>query len=236
MPMKVLITRAEPSASQTAKTLARHGHEAVVLPLFEVVDTDQQIPEKNWQGVIFTSRNAVEMLQKRNWKTDFANTPAYCVGEKTENAARMLGFEKTVRANGGGAELARTMGDINLSGRHMLYTSTPDKSFDMAKALEAQGVHVETIDIYQSKALSPSREDMEQAVDVLSGGHVFVYSALSSNHLAKILKKHHLESRMGHLTLIGISQKAVEPLQHIDWKSIFVSKTPMEEDMISLIK
>jgi len=151
MRMKVLITRAEPAADQTANNLAKHGHEAILLPLFKMIDTQARIPDKKYDGIIFTSKNAVEVLKTRGWKIPNPKMIAFCVGGKTEKAAQALGFKQTYSANGGGAVLVDLMRAMQLEGKKLLYLSTPDKSYDMKMALESHNVHVETIDIYQAK-------------------------------------------------------------------------------------
>ena len=233
--MKVLITRAEPAASQTAANLAKKGHEAIVLPVFEVVDTQNNIPEKNYDGIIFTSKNAVDVLKSRAWKLPVPDMPAFCVGEKTEKAAQRLGFKETYSANGGGAALTDLMSTMKLEDRKMLYLSTPDKSFDIKKALATYKIDVETVDIYQARPVTPNREQLTQAISVVRHGAVFTYSALSSEHLAKLIKSSHMIEELKECTLISISSQASKPLELIDWKDILIAQSPKENEMIALI-
>lgn len=234
--MKVLITRAEPAASQTAANLAKRGHEAILLPLFEVVDTQNSIPEKDYDGIIFTSKNAVDILKLRNWKIPNPNVHVFCVGKKTEQAAQMLGFKQTYSANGGGAALVDLIRTMNLAENNMLYLSTPDKSFDMKKALQALQINIQTVDIYQAKPITPKNNQVKQAIASVSTGFVFTFSALSSEHLAKILKSNEMLGSLKECTLISISDQAIKPLEHIDWKDIISAATPQEDQMIALIR
>ena len=233
--MKVLITRAQPAANQTSKTLTRHGHEAILLPLFEIVDTGTPIPKNHYEGIIFTSKNAVTILEKRNWNLETTNTPAFCVGEKTQEAAQKLGFKTTYKANGGGAALAKLMAGLNLDGKTMLYLSTPDKSFDMKMALKPHNIKIETIDIYQAKPVTPKSTQIMNAILAVKDASIFIYSVLSGKQLAKILKSENLESLLSNCTLIGISDVAIKPLEHIDWKRVLIAQNPSEEAMIAQI-
>ncbi len=233
--MKVLITRAEPAASQTAKNLAKHGHEAILMPLFEVVDTGIAIPDEEYDGVIFTSKNAVDILQKRGWQTNFETTPAFCVGEKTEFAAKALGFKTTYKANGGGGALVKLMSNLEITNRRFLYPSTPDKSFDMQKALKTYNAKLKTIDIYQAKPKTLSLKDIKQTISEPSIKCVFVYSALSYQHLANIIKAAKLESFSKQCTLVAISSQAINLLDYIQWKDVLIADKPKEDAMISLI-
>ena len=233
--MKVLITRAEPAASQTAKNLTEKGHEAIVLPLFEVVDTLVNIPEQNYDGIIFTSKNAVDVLESRNWAIPNPDVPVFCVGEKTEKAAQTLGFKKTYSANGGGAALVSFMSTMELENNRMLYFSTPDKSFDMKEALEPHKICVETLDIYRAQPVTPEHKQLERAISAVQDGFIFTYSALSSKHLAKLLISTDLTQELKKCTLISISSHAVKPLELIDWKDILIAPTPQEDKMIALM-
>lgn len=233
--MKVLITRAEPAASQTAANLASKDHEAIVLPLFEVVDTQVSIPEQTYDGVIFTSKNAVDVLKARNWENSNPDVPAFCVGQKTEKAAQTLGFEKNHSASGGGAALVDLMRTMKLEECKMLYLSTPDKSFDMKEALKPHKIEVETIDIYQAKPVAPKQEQLQHAISAVNDGFVFTYSALSSEHLAKLLESHSMLQELKNCTLISISNQAAKPLEHIDWKDILIAPSPIENKMIALM-
>lgn len=234
--MKVLITRAEHAASQTAANLAKQGHEAILLPLFEVVDTQANIPDRAFDGIIFTSKNAVDILKARDWKIQNPDLPVFCVGQKTEAAAQNLGFTKTSFASGGGAALADLIGTMKLEKSKMLYLSTPDKSFDMKKALQPHNIDVETIDIYQAKPVTPENELFKRAIAAIKDGFVFTYSALSSEHFAKLLKYNKMTHSLEECTLIGISGQATKPLEHIVWKQVLTAPKPQEEEMIALMR
>lgn len=233
--MKVLITRAKLAAQETAQNLSEHGHQAICLPLFKVEDTHNVIPEIDYDGIVFTSKNAVEVLQTRNWKPK-PGTPAFCVGSKTQKAALELGLKKTHTASGGGVALTKLMSKMKLSGQTMLYLSTSDKSFDMAEALEPHGVKTKTIDIYRAVTITPLQEDLAKAVSEISNAYIFVYSALSSKHLYNILHQSNLLGSLDNCTLVGISKQAIKPLEKIEWHKILIAKKPEEEEMIALIK
>lgn len=232
--MKVLITRAEPAASQTANALAKAGHEALVLPLSTITDTMQPIPARHYDGIILTSRNAVETLRARGWQHEPMDIPAYCVGEKTEKAAHILGLENTITAKGGGRVLSEKMKTLTIKGHRILYPSTPDKSFDMAKALEGRGVTVDTVDIYKTRKIIPDADDIQSVMKQITGNCIFTYSALSSDHLASLIRQIDPDI-LKTVTLIGISSQATRPLEGFGWKSILVSEYPDEGSMINLL-
>ena len=233
--MKVLITRAYPAANQTAKNLEKSGHEAILVPLFEIIDTENPIPDLEYDGYIFTSKNALEVLKTRGWKPTGFHATAFCVGTKTEQAASQLGFANIHTASGGGAALATLIADMDLKEKRLLYCSTPDRSFEMSDALKPSGINVDTIDIYQAMPINPDLQSFKSAVKAVNNGYIFAYSALSAQHLAQTLETINLTGILNDCTLVGISKQAVKPLEHIEWKGILIAEKPDEAQMISLI-
>ena len=62
--MRILVTRPQPDADNTARLLRESGHEVIIAPLLEIVATD--IPESfdltGIQAVLITSANGVRAL------------------------------------------------------------------------------------------------------------------------------------------------------------------------------
>ena len=148
--MNVLITRAEPAASQTAARLKENGFDPVVYPLFELADIGQALPTNTFSSIIFTSANAVRILENRNWRNTDPELIACCVGETTRKAAEKIGFSRFVVASGGGAELVKQIHrEKDKRNQNFLYPTTPDRSFDMARALKETGHTVTTVEVYK---------------------------------------------------------------------------------------
>jgi uroporphyrinogen-III synthase len=206
-----------------------------VLPLFEIVGTGNSIPEAGYDGFIFTSKNSVEVLKKRNWQPENKEASAFCVGEKTAEAAKSLGFSNTFCANGGGAALSKLIGGMNLQGCRLLYFSTPDRSFDMAGSVKSDDIIVDTVDIYRANPITPTNQTLKNTIETVLDGCIFVYSALSAQHLAQTLETINQSSLLKGCILVGISAQAVKPLEHIEWKEIFIAEKPDEAHMISLL-
>lgn len=235
--MQVLVTRAEPAASRTALTLENEGFEAVVLPLFEVQDTANALPDQPFDAVILTSANAARILHARGWRNRNTDALACCVGETTRTQAQHLGFEHFVTAKGGGAALAKDIEQI-FSGKtaRFLYPTTADRTYDMGKALGKLGHIVVDVDIYKTARISPGAGALKSAIEACTGGVVLVYSRASGAHLAHLLKKEGLDSNLTNLDVIGISQTALNMVLDLPWRSAYVADRPEESAMIAKIK
>src|SRR5690349_4237099 len=93
---RVLVTRSEPGASETAERLAAMGYLPVVEPLFEVEPIPGVIVPA-FDALAFTSANGVRVFAKLSPRRD---GPVFCVGARTAETARELGFADVTSADG----------------------------------------------------------------------------------------------------------------------------------------
>ena len=58
--MRLLVTRSQPNASETAFALRAHGHEPIVAPLFELeILSEVEADDGPWNAILLTSVNAL---------------------------------------------------------------------------------------------------------------------------------------------------------------------------------
>jgi len=235
--MRVLVTRAEPAASGTRLRLEALGHEPVLLPIFELVDIGGELPDLDYEGVIFPSANAVEVLARRNWHVSKPNMVAYCVGRRTAEAAQGLGFRQSVVASGGGAVLCKEIKACDLPKRtRLLYPTTPDRSFDMAVHLKQMGLTVDSVDVYQMQKNPLSGEAVPEAVNQCKNGAILIYSARSADYLSQLIDSGPELSDISSISLVGISNSATNIMLKYPWQNVYVSSNPNEEAMMSLLE
>ena len=103
--MRILVTRPQPDADNTARLLRESWHEVIIAPLLEIVATD--IPESfdltGIQAVLITSANGVRALAAA---TSERTIRVLAVGAASAEAARALGFVRVENAGGDVASLA----------------------------------------------------------------------------------------------------------------------------------
>ncbi len=232
----ILVTRAEPAASRTGLALSKHGYTAVKCPIFEVHDTGEPVPERNYEGLIFTSRNAVDTLHERGWDTTNLGLPVFCVGENTANAAASLGYQDIRTGSGNAKGLAKLIGSSALPpSSRLLYPAARDRKFDFELALKPYDLSVETVEIYVVLRLSPSKKELEQAFEHTTGGVVLVYSARSGEYLSHLIEEYGLSALVSSLTCVTLSKEAAAPINAHHWREIFIAPTPDEPAMIQLL-
>lgn len=91
---RLIITRPEPKASQTAAALHKKGHEATAFPLTRLEALPHHLPHQGQDiapYIIITSANALRFLSPELHRAIQAQK-AYCVGAKTAQAAKQAGL------------------------------------------------------------------------------------------------------------------------------------------------
>lgn len=134
MSLRVLVTRAEPGASETAERLRALGHAPVVEPMFAVEPLPAALPR--FDALAFTSANGVRAFAKLSERRD---APAFCVGGRTAEAARDAGFAKVVSADGDVAALVETIASLAAPDARVLHSGNETSRGDLAGTLTARG-------------------------------------------------------------------------------------------------
>ena len=93
---RVLVTRSEPGASETAQRLAGLGFEPIVEPVFEI-EPIEGVTLPAFDALAFTSANGVRVFAHLNPRRD---APVFCVGARTADEARAAGFANVTSADG----------------------------------------------------------------------------------------------------------------------------------------
>ena len=230
----VLVTRAEPGLSRSVAALEMAGYAPVSLPLFEVTDTGNELPADFEDHFIFTSANALEVLKRRNWHPSNEQAIAWCVGDKTAQAAREIGFVNVRSAAGGGARLVQQIADHGYeSGSRFRYFTAPDRSYDVAGALGTHGHVVDTTEIYRVDLRRPTAEEFIAVMAKVKNGALFVYSKRSGDHLAGLIKENIDHVNTESMVVVAISESATNMLLNVPWRGVYASPKADETSMIS---
>ncbi len=156
---QILILRSEPAASETARKIQELGHQPVLLPLKKCVcQSDINLPSFNeTSGFVFTSANAIRCLNTSiNLDQSLLNLPTYCVGVRTAEIAKEMGFCDVTCGEGGGKSLAKDIifdqdsGKINSTALAPLYYFTLEKRTpDLEEALDQTDIYLRPIISYE---------------------------------------------------------------------------------------
>jgi uroporphyrinogen-III synthase len=153
--MAVLVTRPQPDNEATAATLRGRGFEVLLAPMlrFEAL-AFQDDADARYGAVIVTSANALRGFERHPAGQRLLKLPLFAVGEHTAAAARGVGFDKVIPANGDVAALreavlARVKARELKKASPLLYLAGSDLARDLAGDLGERGFTVVTQTTYR---------------------------------------------------------------------------------------
>jgi uroporphyrinogen-III synthase len=226
--MKLLVTRPVDDAQPLAEKLEGLGHEAVLVPLLQIVARDGvAIPTAPFQALCVSSANGLSA------KADLANfhhTPFFAIGPQSAKEARRQGFDH-VHDKGGNVEgLVRVMcKSLKPENGPILYLSGSETTGDLEGKLKAQGFAVERVIVYDA-APCPV-ENMAVVLGSVDG--VLLYSPRTAKIWAGLVKQAGLEQSAGALQHFCLSANVAANLPQ-GWPKR-VSRTPDENGMLQLL-
>ncbi|HEX5138138.1 MAG TPA: uroporphyrinogen-III synthase [Planctomycetota bacterium] len=143
--MRIVLTRDPERADGLAERLRARGHDVSCVPLTRVEDGVPFPDPSRFDGVLFTSANAVARVPaKAPWPRVGA------VGEATAEALRARGIAVDVVGAGGGKELAAAWGGAR--GQRLLLPQAEEAHGDLGDALRAAGAEVVAVAVYRTVA------------------------------------------------------------------------------------
>jgi len=158
--MAVLVTRPNPDDETTASALRARGFEVLRAPMlrFEPV-AFRDDEDARYGAVIVTSANALRGIAPHLMGSRLLKLPLFAVGEHTASAARGIGFEKVIPANGDATALrdlvlASVKAKELKKSSTLLYLAGADLARDLAGELGERGFSVVTHTTYRMVPLS----------------------------------------------------------------------------------
>ncbi|MEO8243532.1 MAG: uroporphyrinogen-III synthase [bacterium] len=154
----ILLTRPAPQSEQFAAAVrVRFPDCPVVLsPLLAPVYFAPPIPPRDWTAVIFTSRTAVQSVERNAAYGAALPKLAFCVGNGTAQAATELGLH-AISADGTSEDLLTLIRD-HAPGGPLLYLHGREMREDLAEMLNSAGIETVSLTTYAQEAVALSPE------------------------------------------------------------------------------
>lgn len=207
---RVLVTRSEPGASETAARLREAGFQPVNEPLFAIAPIDVEVPA--FDALAFTSANGVRRFAMLSPRRD---APVFCVGDRTAQEARTLGFTNVASAHAEVGALANLIQRNLLASAHVLHAGNEETRGDLAGRLVAAGHRASFLPIFRTVPVEAPGPILAAH---LAGRTSFEAIMIHSPRAALILAGF-VAGTVGHapLAIAAISTAAAEPLSgHAD--------------------
>ncbi len=232
--MRVLVTRPEPDASDTAVRLAAIGHEAAVHPLIEIVFSAPPPPIEP-TAIVLSSRNGARAVARWPQAGAWRSLPVFAGGDATAAMATTLGFTDVRSAAGTARELAVLVAAQRRPGDGpVLYAAAADRTGTVESLLAQWGHDVRIVQAYRArraKGLPPA-----VVRDLASGaiGAVLLYSRRTATIFATFLESLGASAIAPTTTIYAISQAAAGPLLGLG-RTIRVPPHPDEDSLLALL-
>ncbi len=223
MTPRLIVTRAEPGASATAKAIAALRGEALVCPLFEIAPTGAPLPSFDGvQAMAFTSAHAARAAGDA--PRDLA---VFAVGAATAKAATAAGFTVVYSASGDGAALAGLIAaQLKPADGAVAHLHGDDLAFDLASALGAKGFSIRTAVVY--RALEADRLTGAQHALCARGTGVLLHSPRGAAAAGRLLAPFAPQ-----LSAFCISSATAVTARTAAFKDFKVAQRPQEEALLA---
>ncbi|HEV7693581.1 MAG TPA: uroporphyrinogen-III synthase [Hyphomonadaceae bacterium] len=229
---RVLVTRSEPGASETAQRLVGLGFEPIVEPVFEIEPIDG-VALPAFGALAFTSANGVRAFARLSPRRD---VPVFCVGARTADEARAVGFANVTSADGDVSALGLLVGEALPPGARLLHSGNDDSRGDLAGQLGSQGIAAAFVATFRA---APVKSPGPMLAAHLKGSASFDAVLIHSPRAAKILSGFLRpdSATFGNpaaMNVAAISEAAAEPLRQIA-RRVEIASTPNEEALLKAL-
>lgn len=221
----LLLTRPLAQSEQFAQMLRGRGYDGaiVISPLLQIEGTGVQPNLDDVEGVIFTSRNAIDFVAA-------AKKPAWCVGEKTAEAAGAAGWD-AISADGDADALVAAILAANLSGK-LAHVRGEHSRGDVAHRLIQAGTETVECVVYRQSPLDLTAE----AYAALSGETPVIVPLFSPRSAGLFANKGKFNAP---LYVVVMSEAVAQSLDKVGEERVIVTRRPtaasMLESILSLI-
>ena len=218
--MNIIITRPLIEIENLMADLFNLGHRIIHIPTLKIEPI--QIPEINfteYDGIIFTSANAVRHIPNKNGRS---SVNCFCVGSMTEKVARANGFSKTISANGTVNALKNLIvnSDFIKKKAKLAYVCGDNISIDLQSELKSEGFIIEKIINYSSIKINELNNSNHELIKKYPPDVIFVYSLRSAESFVNIVKNYSLLPMMTQSKLMCISRKIKEYFISQGWSKL----------------
>lgn len=223
--MRVLLTRPIDDAREEAQHLKAQGFDVIISPASKIESADALPPLEKYAAVLFTSANAVKALQGFLKEGDpLLQTPAYCVGAKTAQAARGAGFQIIEEGHGTVDSLLKVIESEPHDGERWAYFSGDIIRHDPEPRLKKLGLTLDHHIIYHARAIADLSGEAAKALQEKSIDVILFYSPRAVELFADQVKKAGLDVGIKDLHALCLSADVGARARKLGFETITTAK------------
>lgn len=235
MRKRILVTRPEPGASETALRLAEMGLLPIKLPLQETraLAVRNEAAPGEAAAVAVTSANAIRHAPKALLRL-LAGKPLFAVGERSADLARREEFVDVRAAASDAGDLALRLRSALPAAARVLYLAGAVRIDGFKQALG--DLEVATVVVYDAEAIDRQSDAISAALGDRDIWGALVYSARGAALLSDLVGGASLAPLFEDATFFCISANAAAALQGIDGNRIRIAGQPDETGIFALLQ
>ncbi|TWG97992.1 uroporphyrinogen-III synthase [Mesorhizobium sp. J18] len=232
---RILVTRPEPGASDTARRLEAAGFEPVKLPLTRIeAIVPERIPDpSDYDVVAVTSANALHHAGTALIGS-MAGRRCYAVGTRTAEAASRAGLAVQVAGHGDAETLAKAIVTAEPGGR-IAYLCGRVRRDSFERILGENGLRVEAIETYDTLPVDYPSEALSVATDGNPIWGALVYSVAGALGLRELVAAHKADPVFARMRFFCISRRVADALARNGQGPVHIAERPAEEAMLRLL-
>ena len=223
----VIVTRAEPGASETMARLKEMGLTAIASPMLALARLDVPLPDMDSvRHLVFTSANGVRYFAEAS---PGRTAKAWCVGPSTAEAARAAGFTDVHEGRGDAEDLsAEIIAALPAGTKGVLHVANEAAAGDLVARLKAAGIPADFLALYETR---PADDLSPEADAALNAGTavVLIHSAKAAAAFAWAA------GALEQAVIIAISAAAARPLEGREVAAIHVAEAPNEAALLEVL-
>jgi uroporphyrinogen-III synthase len=234
--MRLLVTRPQPDADETAARLRALGHTAIVDPLLTITIGPPPVGVERPAALLVTSRNALRALLGWPDAAGWRDVPVFAVGPESADLARASGFADVRTGDGDARALADLVAhEFEPAAGVILYPAARDRAARIDETLTAMGFSVRRIEAYRASAATHFGVATEVAVRQGALDGVLLYSRRTAAAFLACAAAAGLTPQLTALTFFAISAEAATPLRALPGLAVRVATRPDGESLFALL-
>ena len=232
--MNIIFTRPLIDSEDLMMNFFSSEHKIIHMPTLSIASANMEpINTKDYDGLIFTSANAVRFLKLKN---DDKNTKCFCIGNLTERSLRLKGFNNTIAASGTVNALKNIIMNSEKNIKNLAYLCGDVISYELDKELTQEGFKVSKIINYTSTKITDLNKESMDLIKKYPANIALIYSKRSAESFDEMVRKYSLAELMTHCKVMCISKKIEKFLKSKGWKKTEIFSPGEELIRIEKIK
>lgn len=228
---RILITRPEPGASQTAARLTALGLTPIVASVLSIVPRPIVVPA-HVAATVLTSGNAIPACPE-----SLHSRPAFAVGSATARRAVEAGFVDVRDADGDAVKLAKLVAaTLSPSEGTLLLPAALGQGIDLASTLRAKGFKVFRRVAYQAQPVACLPEPAAAALQRGDLTGITFFSGETARHFVRLVRAAGLSETVRNVEAVSISERTAVALRGLPWRRVRIAAKPNQDSMLVLLQ